>query len=215
MNTTCKHKFHGDLKLEYVDWDVKTLFVGTYNPGCCSEIENSAKWFYGRTQNNMFWNTLGFLYANNPTLGNNGNPEIWMSFCKKHKIAVTDLIYEIVKLDLMNGTDKEDLCKGFSDSKLENYIRGRQVISNQVELLIRDNSKLEQLKYVYLTRRGINAPWNNLWSPIREICRNKKIHTSTLITPGRYNRFQFNQENFPRTPENLAHLWTNNNELII
>lgn len=215
MSTNCIHKFHGDLKLEYVDWEVETLFIGTYNPGCCSKIENSAKWFYGRTQNNMFWNTLGFLYANNPTLGDNGNREIWVSFCKKYKIAVTDLIHEIIKLDLKKGTDKQDLCKGFSDSKLENYIKQEQIVSNYVEIIIRDNPQLKKLKCAYLTRRGTNKPWNDLWNPIKQICRKNKIYTATLTTPGGYNYFQFNNEEFQRTPENLADIWTNRNGLKI
>lgn len=28
----CNHKFENDLQLQYVDWDVKTLFIGTFIP---------------------------------------------------------------------------------------------------------------------------------------------------------------------------------------
>ncbi|WP_417559202.1 hypothetical protein [Mesoflavibacter zeaxanthinifaciens] len=213
-NTSCRHKFYRDLKLEYVDWEVETLFIGTFNPGCCKKNENSAEWFYGRTQNNMFWNTLGFIYSRNPTLGDNGNAEIWMSFCKKHKIAVTDLIYEVENLDLINGTDQEDLCKGFSDSKLENFIRQEKTVSNEVEILIQNSQKLQKLKCVYLTRRGTNRPWNILWNPIKLVCRNRKIYTAPLTTPGGYNYFQFNND-FPRTPENLSDIWINRNGMRI
>ena len=100
----------------------------------------------------MFWNTLRFIYSRNPTLGDNGNIENWKSFSKKHKIAITDLIYEVENLDLINGTDLEDLCKGFSDSTLENFIKQEKIISNEVEILIQNSQKLQKLKCVYLTR---------------------------------------------------------------
>ena len=209
MNTICKHKFQNHLKLEYVNWDVKTLFIGTFNPGCCEKEENSAEWFYGRTDKNMFWNTLGYIYANNPKLGNEGTPELWMSFCKENKIAVTDLIYEINELDLRNGEDKKNLCSGFSDKKLENYILQKQITPNKVEDLINNSPKLENLKFAYLTRRGADNPWNSLWNPIINICKKGEIKISTLTTPGGFNYFQFNNE-YPRTPKNLADIWYKN-----
>ena len=73
MNNTCEHEFIEELDFKNVTWEIRTLFVGTFNPGCCKAEENSATWFYGRTQLNMFWNTVGFLYENNPTLGSDGN----------------------------------------------------------------------------------------------------------------------------------------------
>lgn len=204
----CQHKFYHDLNLDYVSWEVTTLFVGTFNPGCCKEEDNSANWFYGRTQNNMFWDTLGFIYENNPQLGQQGNPEIWKAFCERNKIAVTDLITEINNVNL-HGTDYQDLCNGFSDSKLENYIHNNQIVSTEIEMLIEFSPKLKNLKNVYLTRATANNPWNTLWNPINLICGLKKIHTARLITPGGFNYFQFNA-NFPRIPENLAQLWINN-----
>ena len=54
LKHNCPHKFHKDLQLDYVDWEVNTLFFGTFNPGCCKEEDNEANWFYGRTKNNSF-----------------------------------------------------------------------------------------------------------------------------------------------------------------
>ena len=209
MTTICKHKFQDHLKLDYVNWDVKTLFIGTFNPGCCEKEENSAEWFYGRTDRNMFWNTLGYIYSNNPRLGDERKPELWMSFCKENKIAVTDLIYEVNELDLSNGEDKNNLCSGFSDKKLENYILQNKVTSSKVENLINNSPKLKNVEFVYLTRRGADNPWNSLWNPIQNICNKREIHISTLTTPGGFNYFQFNND-FPRTPENLANIWYKN-----
>ncbi len=203
----CTHKFINDLQLDYVDWEVNTLFIGTFNPGCCAEEDNEAEWFYGRTQNNMFWDTLGFFYENKPLLGQQGNPELWLAFCKRNKLAVTDLISEIKAVN-MKSDDYDNLCKGFSDKKLETYILNDQAISTEIENLINNSPKLKNLKFVYLTRTTTNGAWNILWRPIQQICRVKKIHVVKLTTPGGFNYFQFNA-NFPRTPENLATLWVN------
>jgi hypothetical protein len=204
----CQHKFHNDLKLDYITWDVTTLFIGTFNPGCCKEEDNSANWFYGRTQNNMFWDTLGYIYENNPQLGQHGNPQIWKAFCERNEIAVTDMISAVKEVDL-NGADYQDLCNGFSDKKLEYYIHNNQIVSTRLEELITNSPKLQNLKYVYLTRATANNPWNTLWNPINQICTKKKIHIKKLTTPGGFNYFQFNAK-FLRTPQNLGILWNNN-----
>lgn len=203
----CTHKFINDLQLEYIEWEVNTLFIGTFNPGCCAEEDNAAAWFYGRTQNNMFWDTLGFIYENNPMLGQQGNPELWLSFCKRNKLAVTDLISKINNVNL-NGQDYQNLCNGFSDARLQPYILNGQVVSSGIENLINNSPKLKDLKCVYLTRATTNRAWNILWRPIQQCCRVKKIHVAKLTTPGGFNYFQFNA-NFSRTPANLAALWIN------
>lgn len=203
----CPHKFIYDLQLGYVEWEVNTLFIGTFNPGCCANEDNEAEWFYGRTQNNMFWDTLGYIYENNPLLGQQGNHELWIAFCRKHKLAVTDLISKINDFDL-NGNEYSDLCIGFSDAKLEPYILNGQVVSAEIENLINNSLKLKNLKCVYLTRATTNRVWNILWRPIQQVCRTKNIHVEKLTTPGGNGRFQFNA-NFLRTPENLATLWVN------
>ena len=210
----CKHKFLDNLKLNYVTWEVKTLFIGTFNPGCCSKDDNVANWFYGRTQNNMFWDTLGYIYDDNPYLGRDGNTEVWMSFCEKFNIGISDLIAEITNIDLTKGSDYRDLCDGFSDKKLENYLCDNSFISSAIEEEIRTSQKLKNLKCVCLTRRSTAKPWNNNWKPIEKICQKNKIHTATLTTPGGFNYFQFNKD-FPRTPQNLSEIWKKNGLKII
>lgn len=208
MRTNCKHKFINDLNLAYVEWEVQTLFIGTFNPSC--SISNSAEWFYGRTENNMFWNTLGYIYENNPLLGESRSPTLWVQFCERNNLAVSDIISEIKNVDLDNGDDYKNLCKGFSDKKLELYINNKQHISSNLVSVIEENPYLKKIKNIYFTRKGINHPWNILFDPIINICRQRDISYSPLITPGGYNYFQFNSD-FPRTPKNLAQLWINNN----
>jgi len=208
LKTACLHKFQRNLQLDYVDWEVNTLFIGTFNPGCCKKEENEAAWFYGRTQNNMFWDTLGCIYENNPLLGQQGTPELWLAFCKRNKLAVTDLISKINAVN-MKSDDYDNLCKGFSDARLEPYILNGQAVSTEIENLVNNSPKLKDLKCVYLTRRTTNVAWNILFNPIHQICNQKGIHIARLTTPGGNGRFQFNT-NFLRTPENLATLWINN-----
>lgn len=209
-NDSCHHKFIHDLKLEYVGWEVNTLFIGTFNPGCCKK--NEAEWFYGRTGKNMFWDTIGLFYENNPLLGQNGDIEKWKAFCKRNKIAVTDLIQSIDGVDMQFEGDQKKLCQNFSDSKLELYINTGQYSSNYVEDLIQNSPKLSKLKCVYLTRATTNNPWNQLWSPINTACVGKGIYVQKLLTPGGFNYFQFNNV-FQRTPPNLCQLWVNNYHL--
>lgn len=203
----CLHKFYNDLKLEYVNWEVRTLFIGTFNPICCPN--NQAEWFYGRTINNMFWDTIGLFYENNDQLGQNGDPFEWKEFCKRNKLAVTDLIFSIEMFDFKDQTELDNLCD-FSDKKLENYLHNGHFQSNFVEVLIENSPKLKSLKCVYLTRSTVNYPWNLLWNPISHACQERGINYSKLLTPGGYNYFQFNQNDFPRTPQNLLHLWQEN-----
>lgn len=207
----CPHKFSHDLGLEYVDWEVNTLFIGTFNPGCCKN--NKANWFYGRTDKNMFWDTLGLFYENNAVLGQNGNIDLWKAFCKRNKIAVTDLIESIDEVDMSSEEDQKNLCKNFSDKKLELYLNTGQYSSNYVENLILNSPKLSNLKCVYLTRATTDHPWNQLWNPINTVCLERGINVQRLLTPGGFNYFQFNQVNFPRISENLLQLWCNNYHL--
>lgn len=209
MSSICRHKFYDDLNLNYVDWNVETLFVGTFNPGCCEKEENNAEWFYGRTENNMFWDTLGFIYSGNPDLGGKGNPEVWKNFCREHKLAVTDLIKEVKNLDLSKGPDRSDLCKGFSDTKLECFIRNNKVVPTEVEKLVSNSHKFPNLKSVCLTRKSLNKHWRTLWNPVNIVCEKQDLYISNLTTPGRYNFYQFRNGN-QRTPENLAKYWREN-----
>ncbi len=201
----CLHKSSRYLKLDYVNWEVNTLFIGTFSPGCCAN--NYAEWFYGRTSRNMFWDTLGFYYENNPMLGKNGNTAEWMAFCKRNKLAVTDLIRAINGINPEDQSIADSLCKNFSDYKLEPFIQNGMAESNQVEQLILNSPKLQKLRCVYLTRATSQSPWNILWNPVANACAQRGINATGLLTPGGYNRYQFRSDKFPRTPENLAELW--------
>ncbi|MEY4604366.1 MAG: hypothetical protein RIT43_1658, partial [Bacteroidota bacterium] len=67
----CNHKFIKDLQLQYVDWEVKTLFIGTFNPEWEECASNYAQWFYGRTQRNDFWCILPTVHGTNSLISGN------------------------------------------------------------------------------------------------------------------------------------------------
>ena len=93
----CEHKFIADLQLQYVDWEVKTIFIGTFNPDWKECANNNATWFYGRTQRNEFWEILPLIHKQ-PSLID-GDRNSWSEFCRKNKIAITDILSRINDAD--------------------------------------------------------------------------------------------------------------------
>jgi hypothetical protein len=89
----CEHKFINDLQLQYVNWKPKTLFIGTFNPEWLECENNSAQWFYGRTQRNEFWNILPTTFGQPSLL--EANRLAWINFCREKEIAITDILSSI------------------------------------------------------------------------------------------------------------------------
>ena len=57
----CNHKFQNELSLQGLDYVPTTLIVGTFNPEWPEG--NNARWFYGRTDNNYFWDLLPKMFG--------------------------------------------------------------------------------------------------------------------------------------------------------
>jgi len=106
----CIHKFKNYLDLGKLDFEPKTLIIGSFNPAL--PTGNSAEWFYGRTDGNCFWDVLPGLY-NQPSL-QHATPDQWKQFCHDHKIALTDLISAIDDADPLKKEHFKILA-GFSD----------------------------------------------------------------------------------------------------
>src|ERR1041385_3671739 len=114
----CVHKFVNDLQLQYVDWQPKTLFIGTFNPGWVECPNNNANWFYGRTQRNGFWCILPIIHGQGSLLG--GDRGTWIDFCRKNGIAVTDILEEITNANPADVGHRQIICK-FKDDSLEDF----------------------------------------------------------------------------------------------
>lgn len=145
----CIHKFYEDLQLEYVNWEPRTLFIGTFNPEWNECENNYADWFYGRTANNEFWCILPKVYGQ-PSLMM-GNRESWINFCRANAIAITDII-EQIDADANNPNHRNAICK-FKDEDLENF----EVQLNDIPMILNNYPSINQ---ICITRSTPNAFWD-------------------------------------------------------
>lgn len=102
---------------------------------------------------------------------------------------MTDLISEIQNVDVGQKDTYDDLCKNFSDKKLEPHIEANNITATSIVELVENHFSLKRLQNIYLTRRTANSPWNKLWNPIRKIGLKHGIAVKTLVTPGGFNYF--------------------------
>jgi len=169
----CKHKFYDDLELERLDFEPTTLIVGTFNPEW--PANNTAGWFYGRTNNTYFWDVLPRLYGEESLI--NATPAQWKQFCKDKRIALTDLISEVEDAE-PNNSKHVKMLGGFSDDAIIHNF-DELVFINIVQLLRRNPT----IKNVYITREITEAFWRHLWGPVKHYCNQNNIHERRLLTP--------------------------------
>lgn len=153
----CHHKFINDLQLQYVDWEVNTLFIGTFNPGWESCDNNYAQWFYGRVQRNKFWCILPACH-NQPALIN-GNRGIWIDFCSEHRIAITDIVEKLANADEFNPGHRNLICN-FKDEYLNQF----GVVLNNIPAILEANPAINR---ICITRATMNAVLNEWFAPTR------------------------------------------------
>ena len=174
----CSHKFINDLLLQYTDWEVRTLFVGTFNPAWEVCSNNYASWFYGRTANNDFWNILSLIHGE-ATI-DNGNRNEWIEFCRRNNLAVTDVLKNIIDADEQNVNHQRAICK-FKDDELTNF----QVQTNDIPRILRDKTEITQ---VCITRQTLPLFWERCFSQTFEWINNhpeRNITVKFLRSPSR------------------------------
>lgn len=113
----CNHKFIDNLSISYADWEVRTLFIGTFNP-CWLAANNDANWFYGRTARNEFWCILPKIHENISLI--NDNKDIWVNFCRKNHLAITDILESLDNADEQNEFHRQAIL-GFRDNELQYF----------------------------------------------------------------------------------------------
>lgn len=187
----CPHKFIDDLNLENLDFTPTTLIVGTFNPAW--PANNQAKWFYGRTRNNYFWDVLPALFQesglrNAPV---SDRPAVWKQFCNRQRIAITDLISCINDAHtplhdaLLNGYEDSKIAKHFSDF----------VITDITGLL----QQYRSIQNVFLTTKAQIPLFNQIWNGIDAYCRSHQIYCRRLLTPSGSARYQIPRGYVPRS----------------
>lgn len=201
---SCKHKFYSELSLAHIDYEPETLIVGTFSPEW--PADNIAEWFYGRTDESLFWEVLPRVCGSASLL--NASVADWRQFCKEHKIAFTDLIGEIEDADPASKKHQK-MLGGFSDKAIMHNFDDFDFI-NIVALLKRNPT----IKNVYLTRGITEAFWRHLWSPVMRYCNEHGLHERILITPDDSAAYQFevfNAENnktaLPQLSDYLVMRW--------
>jgi len=173
----CEHRNIQDLTLEYVDWEPKTLFIGTFNPGWQSR-NNYAEWFYGRTQRNEFWCILPQVHQHPSLL--NGNRETWINFCREHQLAITDIITSIDDADERIQEHRELICEGFEDDAIEKNFKA--FTFTDIPSLL---TKYPSIRQVCITRMTINGLWKTALTPTINACFTNSIAFRPLRSPSR------------------------------
>ena len=173
----CNHKFIKDLQLQYVDWEVKTLFIGTFNPEWEECASNYAQWFYGRTQRNDFWCILPTVHGTNSLIS--GNRNSWINFCRDYCIAITDIIASI-DADVQNERHRAAICN-FKDEELPNFDVTLNSIPNILE-------KHKSIKQICITRQTLVDFWEDCFmDTLQYIEQNpeREIQINLLRSPSR------------------------------
>ena len=188
----CNHKFRKHLTLERLDFDPETLIVGSFNPEWPDS--NTAQWFYGRTANTYLWDVLPRLYGESSLM--EAPVAEWQAFCRRNKIAFTDLISAIDDADPATK-NHERMMGGFSDNALV-YNFDDFVFTNVSGIL----KKHPSIRNVYLTRSVTEAFWRHLWNPVAHYCSVNNLRERKILSPDdsvAYHHSAWNQENPDQT----------------
>lgn len=179
-NMACQHKFYSYLQLQRLtDFEPEIIIIGTFNPELPKD--NYSEWFYGRTDNNYFWDLLPKMFGDEG-LRNRAHTD-WKKYCKRKKIALTDLLSGINDADFTNEAHIKVLSK-YTDSDLAT--RFKDQIPNQVIPLLQTYSSI---KSVYLTTTNNSQFWEGLWRPLENYCFQSGIWCRKLMTPSKGARF--------------------------
>lgn len=176
----CNHKFLKDLDLGPLTFDPEVLIVGTFNPEW--PATNNAGWFYGRTQNNYFWDILPRLY-NEESLLHAGSDE-WKAFCGRHKIAITDIIACVNDAD-ENNAEHGKLLAPYSDEKMVESFHDFRL--TDITGII---NKYPTIRAVYFTRGIGDSFWAAKWKPVCDAIEARGGTARTLLTPSRVAFYQ-------------------------
>lgn len=167
----CEHKFINDLQLQYVDWEVKTLFIGTFNPGWNECVNNNASWFYGRTQRNEFWHILPYIHEQKSLM--DGNRESWIKFCKKNSIAITDILLKLNDADSANNEHRKIICN-LKDDSLENF----KVTINDIAAILENHKSIRQ---ICITRQTLPLFWENCFQNMIKFIKDNPLRNIQVL----------------------------------
>ena len=176
----CNHKFFEYLNLDNIGFEPEYLIIGTFNPEW--PAENYANWFYGRTNNNYFWEILPMMFEKD-SLRHSDHLD-WKNFCAENKIAITDLILSINDADQENQ-NHYSIISNFQDTKFTNEFE----VFNMTDIIGILNN-YPSIKKVFFTRNQGVELFDDRINLIRNYCTENNIYFSYLLTPSKNARFQ-------------------------
>lgn len=147
-----------DLNIFTPEWNVKHLFLGTFNP----KGGDSVNYFYGRSRNQT-WPTLSKIFK---TELNPNNPDFFEKI-KTLQIACMDMISSVEASEHLLS---QILGNGYSDSKIINGYTKREYNTNNIINIIKKNNGVN----VYSTW-GAGANLKEWKSEIMKINQVKQI----------------------------------------
>jgi hypothetical protein len=178
----CVHKFFNDINHLsgenglIPNWEIETLFIGTFNPSIEWNTNNNAAYFYGRSRNN-FWKLLSEFSCNQIPIERN-NYDSMINFLKQKKIGLTDIIIRINDADL-NNQHHIELIRKFRDHDLDRF---KDIEFNTKYIL--KQLALGHIKQVYFTRSVVyNGSIENNILEIENYCKTQNILFARLNTP--------------------------------
>jgi hypothetical protein len=201
-----RHKFYDWLSLSEskVDWEVRILIIGTFNPDIDSA--NYASWFYGRTRKNHLWQILPELMGEESL--KEGSKREWIAFCRRNKIAFTDLISEIPNADI-NNEEHLKIISGFKDQDIINEFGSiDQLIWTDVNRIIRERNSIKE---VYLTNSG-NDIWGGIFDDIAS--NNEALYFRKLYTPSNFAGLHMTRAGFNSVTEFIKYKWNEKGFLL-
>jgi hypothetical protein len=193
----CNHRFYNELAHQNIDYKPECLIIGTFNPEWPQT--NYAEWFYGRTDNNYFWDILPRMFSDEGLRSSSHTQ--WKQYCRTKKIALTDLLASIDDADILNEVHSQVLGK-YTDTALASKFNSQ--VANPILPLLRSNSCIRS---VYLTTLNKSDFWQRLWSPIEEYCDLHGIWCRKLMTPSKGARFSMSRASGIQMPDFIYNDW--------
>jgi hypothetical protein len=176
----CDHKFQNELNLGLIDYEPTTLIVEPFNPELGAS--NSATWFYGRTEENCFWDVVPRIYGEASLIKATANE--WKQFCRNKQIAITSLISSIDDAEPGNPGHAR-ILEGFSDKAIAYHFDDFSFVGIAQILQQRPS-----IRNVYLTRGVTEAFWRHLWNPVMQYCSRNNLHERKLVPPTAESAYQ-------------------------
>lgn len=185
----CNHRFITEL---IPSWEVRYLFIGTFNPEWPNHRGGNAEYFYGRNSS-QFWEILPKVFDgdNGSSLAGQGRIR-WVEYCTQRRIGLTDLIITIRDADFDNPQHRQALTIGYDDRKLVEF-DDLDFNTERIKQFISENTAT--IRGVFITRRPrIKRIWPE-WEEIKNYCiQYATIRTGELYSPSPRARYRINEK---------------------